>query len=799
METKLKLAVLLPFPVLPVVLFLTSLLSTNFGGEVESECISDANSPTAQRVVVIVVDSLRPDLVDPEVMPNLHALKTKHRFFDVETCVANFTLPCIKTLLEGRESPLGSRLHNFTGERGSLDALPATAKRCGWRVDLISDHTLGTLYGEWSDSSLNVEADGGKTLENDQDAIAAASALIAENHKRQLLILHVPGTDKAAHFKGVGTDAYYEHFREVDASLEGLLRDLNQRRDAVMILGDHGHDDTGNHTRNSVVFMMGDMAERASEGVEPQTLQQADLLYFLSYSMALALPAAYEGSYFQLIRRPEDLFAQLQTRALTRQGFEGNTFNELVTDKQSRQADRGLNSLIRTLPSVLFLLAFVVTVGLGIRRRRLRDQSAYVFAGLGMLPLLAAELGLWPVGIIMALALMVYLGRDHQHRRVGGGAVLLLAISAGLSAAGLGLNLLFWEVSTDPAMNILILFGGVAIAGAVVAFKVFRTLEPWPETTLLVGAICLPAGVYFFNSGPNFVRGLFVAGFLLILWRWGIRLVEKEGLPDVRRVDIFHMVVFCAVVVLLQLDFTASWRWQYVPTAYIEQVIPWAALPIFAFVLAYTAYFRSPRRSVWPLVAFGVVTTGYCVGFAELTGGTLAATAFCGAATVAWIRLRGRLSLRKSGNWGDFSDSVILFGFTMAAAWIVFDSFDVNHLEFGFAYDLVGPLKNEAIRFAVYFGFGALKYGLPVAIPAVVWWSLDPDGVVVALAGACTLVVLKIATLFSDIAFGIYATKARLYEIGITELVFTWYVGCVLAIAFIAAWHGAPNASDEEE
>ena len=92
----------------------------------------------AGRLVIVVVDSMPREVrTQPALMPEVTALARRPdaRWIDVHTCSGNFTLPCIQTLLEGRESPFAAGLHNFTGREGGASSLPsiAAAAGYGWR------------------------------------------------------------------------------------------------------------------------------------------------------------------------------------------------------------------------------------------------------------------------------------------------------------------------------------------------------------------------------------------------------------------------------------------------------------------------------------------------------------------------------------------------------------------------------------------------------------------------------------------------------------------------------------------
>ena len=115
-----------------------------------------ASSVGDGRLVVVIVDSLRREAVD-KVMPNLKELVQDRAstYVDVHTASGNMSLPCIQTLLEGRESPYVSAIRDFTGTRGSNNGLPAAAARAGLHPALIGDFIILGLYGKYGTIAVN--------------------------------------------------------------------------------------------------------------------------------------------------------------------------------------------------------------------------------------------------------------------------------------------------------------------------------------------------------------------------------------------------------------------------------------------------------------------------------------------------------------------------------------------------------------------------------------------------------------------------------------------------------------------
>jgi predicted AlkP superfamily pyrophosphatase or phosphodiesterase len=213
-----------------------------------------------RRLVVVIVDSLRQaTLRKPGVMPHLLALAEDGETsrFALLTCSANFSLPCLQTLMEGRQSPFATGLHNFTGIQGGEENIASSLQAAGLRLAIVGDHTLVDLYGRHAAAAWGVESVAGDPLQRDLAAVSQAVEWLEARPAFDALLLHVPGPDKAAHHKGPGTAAYDEHHRRLDEALARVWERIDPAADDLMIMGDHGHDDRGDHTRQSLVLMRG--------------------------------------------------------------------------------------------------------------------------------------------------------------------------------------------------------------------------------------------------------------------------------------------------------------------------------------------------------------------------------------------------------------------------------------------------------------------------------------------------------------------------------------------------------------
>ena len=321
------------------------------------------------RLVVVIVDSLRREAVD-KVMPNLKELAQDRAstYVDVHTASGNMSLPCIQTLLEGRESPYASAIRDFTGTRGSNNGLPAAAARAGLHPALIGDFIILGLYGKYGTITVNRSELARSDLACDLAEIDKAIDVLSNKDVR-LIILHVVGTDSVAHRWHPGHPEYERHYRAVDAKLSELIQKLDLKNDHLIITGDHGHNEVGNHTPWSVAIFAGGTYPQLFSALGPLSpLQQVDMLFFMAFPYNLPLPLDYEGRYFGIdppvntaaatpeILRRLDIFRNLQAEALN---VSPENLPSAIAQKRAQARLALLASFQRALPLLVLFLGWI--------------------------------------------------------------------------------------------------------------------------------------------------------------------------------------------------------------------------------------------------------------------------------------------------------------------------------------------------------------------------------------------------------------------------------------------------------
>lgn len=482
--------------------------------EIPNATTSESRS-TDRRLVVVIIDSLRRQAVD-ELMPNLKALAHQRDAvdLDVHTARGNMSLTCIQTLLEGRESPYVSGIHNFTAPGRSLNnSLPAAAAHAGFKPALIGDFIICGLYGPYASVSINVISWNISYLARDLTGIDEAVELLRDK-KTRVIILHTPGTDKAAHEWHPGHPEYSRHFREVDAKLAELFAQLDLNNDYLIVTGDHGHDDIGSHVPRSVAIFAGGLFPELFTALGPLgELQQIDMLFFMAFAQNLPLPIQYEGRYFGFetpidlpaatpaLQQRLEVFGSIQRNTLSAAGFDAPNLTDAIAAKRAQVSSADEIAYKRILPLLVFYVGWVLLAfHINDRARARVWPLAATAAAAPVLWIFASPSIGMELAIVIAVAVFIFAARAGELRRLCFLCVLVIGAAFTAYDAENWRNIF--------ANRALLFVGGLVGAGALLMMIRGGVMDAWPAA---LGAVCLfvlPSGVYEPQFGPNILRGL---------------------------------------------------------------------------------------------------------------------------------------------------------------------------------------------------------------------------------------------------------------------------------------------------
>ena len=323
-------------------LVLTVMVVSGLGKSAEDSVVAGAppapaalrTGPATARTVVVILDSLREQTSrDSALMPHLVQFNESALRGPMRSCAANFTLPCLLTVFEGRASPFIAAAQNFSGKASGAPNWFEKLKGAGYRVNAVVDHTLIELYPGLFTQVENYDQVPNLAVElRDGWAFAKTLTWLREANA-DVIVTHIVGTDKVSHTNKPGSPEYAAVFKAADTFVGELASALDFSRDTLVVFGDHGHGAEGHHDRRAWYAVKG-----PGFAIDEQPLDQTSFLYLLSRIQGLTLPSTYEGSYLWAAR-PDDAaelaWRQNQARAL---GLADATREALDAERATYQA-----------------------------------------------------------------------------------------------------------------------------------------------------------------------------------------------------------------------------------------------------------------------------------------------------------------------------------------------------------------------------------------------------------------------------------------------------------------------------
>lgn len=200
--------------------------------------------PAIERVLIISIDGLRPDLIDLAPMPNLTALMQAGAYIlNAQTIHPSATLPAHTSMLTGLcPDQHGVNWNDYIPENGYAQgtSIFAQAKRAGlYTVMIVGKEKLRQItppettdYYEWI---------------NDRDVVIADQAAPILEKGFDLAFVHFPTTDGMGHEYGWLSPEQLSVVRRADEAIGTLLAALDKGglRDSTLVIvtADHGGHD----------------------------------------------------------------------------------------------------------------------------------------------------------------------------------------------------------------------------------------------------------------------------------------------------------------------------------------------------------------------------------------------------------------------------------------------------------------------------------------------------------------------------------------------------------------------------
>lgn len=281
------------------------------------------DAPLAERVVIVSVDGLRPDLLLLGDAPNIRGLLPAASYTFWATTVDHpyvYTLPSHVSMLTGvvpdrhgvtwneyieQSYPQSPTLFEVAGRAGRTTAMASG------KMKFIALAKPGTLDWSWLPSDEPVP-----------DAHVAGEAVrILRAHRPDVLFVHLPGVDTAGHLRGWGSREQLAAIAEADAAVGRVLsavRDLGLEERTLRIItadhGGHGMGHWGHDPRSRTIPWIAagpgvarnrDLTRYAALGVNT-----VDTFATACGALGIPLPPGLDGRFVQPILEPRELLQE---------------------------------------------------------------------------------------------------------------------------------------------------------------------------------------------------------------------------------------------------------------------------------------------------------------------------------------------------------------------------------------------------------------------------------------------------------------------------------------------------------
>jgi hypothetical protein len=261
---------------------------------------AEADAPPARRdgghlppgrVFVLIIDSLRAQ--SAENVPALQDLRRRSLFVRIKAIQAA-TVPSLRAAFTGvRQRSIFGFVGNFVHGTRTVPSIFTQLAAVGGRTAVFTDLSFFELAPGVADLHPNQDPPGD---EETSERRALARALDLWNtREHQLMVFHYTAIDHVAHQHPI-TDPVYRHAFEVADQVVRQVDEAVGPDDTLVVMGDHGHDETGRHHPGLDVPTIGIYrGPRYQAGVETGPAGLQIHRYLMSWGLGLPLARGYRG------------------------------------------------------------------------------------------------------------------------------------------------------------------------------------------------------------------------------------------------------------------------------------------------------------------------------------------------------------------------------------------------------------------------------------------------------------------------------------------------------------------------
>jgi arylsulfatase A-like enzyme len=266
-----------------------------------------------RRVIVVVLDGLRPDAITADALPNvLRLARNGASTFEGTTVAPSVTAAAMASLLTGA----APELHGFRSDRfhvprpaGPVHPVPRELARRALPSAAYMAHVPWLMRPLASRIAKALGFGAARFRGRGALDIVTVARRRLQQQRDGLILLHWPDADRAGHAHGWMSSDYLRAARAMDMALGHLMRvvDLADAGTLLVALADHGgggrrrrHHDSDHHLDRTIPIIFGGGA------VRPATLSRGahllDIPATILTALGVPVPLSYAGS--SLARRP---------------------------------------------------------------------------------------------------------------------------------------------------------------------------------------------------------------------------------------------------------------------------------------------------------------------------------------------------------------------------------------------------------------------------------------------------------------------------------------------------------------
>ncbi|XP_062870307.1 GPI ethanolamine phosphate transferase 3 [Trichomycterus rosablanca] len=273
--------------------------------------------PRFRRAVVLIVDALKADFTryDPgnpsprafeNKLPVLDEMTTSRpsqsRLFTFRADPPTTTMQRIKGFTTGSLPTFIDVGNNFASSAVLEDNLVHQLGQAGKRVVFMGDDTWDSLFPKKFHRSLPFPSFNVKDLHTVDNGILQNIFPTMEGDDWDVLIAHFLGVDHCGHRFGPDHPAMAEKLTQMDGVIRSVIDHL-QNDTLLLVMGDHGMTDTGDHGGESqketdaglFLYSGSPVFPEPGSQVEPEVVPQTDLVPTLALLLGVPIPYSNVG------------------------------------------------------------------------------------------------------------------------------------------------------------------------------------------------------------------------------------------------------------------------------------------------------------------------------------------------------------------------------------------------------------------------------------------------------------------------------------------------------------------------